>query len=611
MSNTESSNRLDRPVDRKNDHCLGSERAEIMLVEYGSYACPHCRVANERIAEVRTRLGARLGYAFRQRPIPGDDLARRAAELAESAPDEASFWAAHVELMTRSEALTEDDLLAVGEQLRSARRNADEPAEIARRARMRVDADVASAQASGVRFTPTFFANGLRYDGPWDENSFADALLGTLGHRVRSAALNFASWAPSTGVLLLLATLAAIVLANLPVADSFEAIWKMPVGLSAAGAVFEMPLRAWINDALLTVFFLVVGLEIKREFTVGSLAGLRAASLPIAAAIGGMVVPAVLYILLVPAGPWSAGWGVPMATDTAFAIALIAMLGRRVPVELRVFLTAAAIVDDIGAITVVALFYTTELNAVYFGAVALIVAVLVLLNRSGVYQLTPYLLLGVVLWACVHASGLHATLAGVALAFLIPTRPPPNLRALMAQADAILTTEARHQGEVLRNGPSSMALHALDSIHDRLESPADRLLRRVAPRSSFVVLPLFALANAGVYMSGDIFGTHQSLTLAIVVGLVVGKPIGFVLASALAVWLGFAVKPAAYTWLQLAGAGALAGIGFTMSLFIAGQAFTVEADFAAAKIAVFAASILASIIGVAILWRAAAPVATK
>jgi len=611
MSNTESSNRLDRPVDRKKDHCLGSERAEIMLVEYGSYACPHCRVANERIAEVRTRLGDRLGYAFRQRPIPGDDLARRAAELAESAPDEASFWAAHIELMTRSEALTEDDLLAVGERLGSARRNADEPAEIARRARMRVDADVASAQASGVRFTPTFFANGLRYDGPWDENSFADALLGTLGHRVRSAALNFASWAPSTGVLLLLATLAAIVLANLPVADSFEAMWKMPVGLSAAGAVFEMPLRAWINDALLTVFFLVVGLEIKREFTVGSLAGLRAASLPIAAAIGGMVVPAVLYILLVPAGPWSAGWGVPMATDTAFAIALIAMLGRRVPVELRVFLTAAAIVDDIGAITVVALFYTAELNAVYFGAVALIVALLVLLNRSGVYQLTPYLLLGVVLWACVHASGLHATLAGVALAFLIPTRPPPNLRALMAQADAILTTEARHQGEVLRNGPSSMALDALDSIHDRLESPADRLLRRVAPRSSFVVLPLFALANAGVYMSGDIFGTHQSLTMAIVVGLVVGKPIGFVLASALAVWLGFAVKPAAYTWLQLAGAGALAGIGFTMSLFIAGQAFTAEADFAAAKIAVFAASIMASIIGVAILWRAAAPVATK
>jgi len=606
MSNVEASNRLDRPVDSTYDHRLGRERAEIMLVEYGSYACPHCRAANERIAEVRTQLGDRLGYVFRQRPIPGNDLARRAAELAESAPDEASFWAAHIELMTRSETLTEDDLRAVGERLQSARRSADELDEIARRAQMRVDADVASAQASGVRFTPTFFANGRRYDGPWDENSFADALLGTLGHRVRSAALDFASWAPSTGVLLLLSTLAAIVLANLPVADTFEALWQVPFALSAGGVVFQMPLRGWINEALLTVFFLVVGLEIKREFTVGSLAGLRSASLPIAAAIGGMVVPAALYSLLVPAGPWSAGWGVPMATDTAFAIALIAMLGRRVPVELRVFLTAAAIVDDIGAIVVVALFYTTELNVVYFGAVALAVVLLVLLNRSGVYRLTPYLLLGVALWTCVHASGLHATLAGVALAFLIPTRPPPNLRGLMAQADAILSTEARHGGEVLRKGPSPMALRALDNIHDRLESPADRLLRRVAPRSSYVVLPLFALANAGVNMAGDILGAHQSLAMAIVVGLVLGKPLGFVLASALAVGLGFAVKPPAYTWLQLVGAGALAGIGFTMSLFIAGQALAAEADFAAAKIAVFAASILSSIIGVAILWRAAA-----
>jgi NhaA family Na+:H+ antiporter len=606
MSIDEASNRLDRPVDSTYDHLLGRERAEIMLVEYGSYACPYCRAANERVAEVRTRLGDRLGYVFRQRPIPGNDLARRAAELAESAPDEVSFWAAHIELMTRSETLTEDDLRAVGERLQPAFGNTDELGEITRRARARVDADVASAQASGVRFTPTFFANGRRYDGPWDENSFADALLGTLGHRVRSAALDFASWAPSTGVLLLLSTLAAIVLANLPVADAFEAFWQVPFALSAGGAVFQMPLRGWINDALLTVFFLVVGLEIKREFTVGSLAGRRSASLPIAAAIGGMAVPAALYSLLVPAGPWSAGWGVPMATDTAFAIALIAMLGRRVPIELRVFLTAAAIVDDIGAIVVVALFYTAELHVVYFGAALLAVALLVLLNRSGVYRLAPYLLLGVALWTCVHASGLHATLAGVALAFLIPTRPPANLRGLMAQADAILTTEARHGGEVLRNGPSPIALRALDNIHDRLESPADRLLRRVAPRSSYVVLPLFALANAGVSVAGDLLGAHQSLATAIVAGLVLGKPLGFVLASALAVGLGFAVKPPAYTWLQLAGAGALAGIGFTMSLFIAGQAFPAEADFAAAKIAVFVASILSSIIGVAILWRAAA-----
>jgi Na+:H+ antiporter, NhaA family len=606
MSNDEASNRLDRPVNRADEHYLGSVGAEIVLVEYGSYACPHCRAANERIAEVRTQLGDRLAYVFRHRPVTGSDLARRAAELLELAPDEASFWAAHVELMTRSETLTEDDLRVVGERLRAAQQNADDMAERRRRAQERVDADVASARASGVMFTPTFFINGRRYDGPWDESSFADAMLGSLGHRVRAAALDFARWAPSTGVLLLLSTLAAVVLSNLRFADAFESFWRLPIALSAGNMAFELSLRDWINDALLTVFFLVVGLEIKREFTVGSLAGRRSAALPIAAAIGGMAVPAMLYGLLIPAGPWAAGWGVPMATDTAFAVALIAMLGRRVPVELRVFLTAAAIVDDIGAIVVVAVFYTSQMHAGYFGAIALVLALLAALNRSGVYRLAPYLILGVVLWACVHASGLHATLAGVALAFLIPTRPPPNLRALRVQADAILAAEARHGGEVLRDGPSPTAMRALDAIHDRIESPADRLLRRVAPRSSYVVLPLFALANAGVEMTGDVLGAHQPLTLAIVAGLVLGKPIGFVLAAALAVGLGIAAKPVAYSWPQLAGAGALAGIGFTMSLFIASQAFPAEADFAAAKVAVFGASLLSSIIGVLILWRAAA-----
>lgn len=606
MSQDEASNRLDRPVDRAVDHCLGPAGAEIVLVEYGSYACPHCRAANERVAEVRTQLGDRLAYVFRHRPVTGSDLARRAAELAESAPDEASFWAAHVELMTRSETLTEDDLRAVGERLAVARETAEALAEPRRRARARVEADIASAQASGVAFTPTFFINGRRYDGPWDESSFADALLGSLGHRVRAAALDFARWAPSTGVLLLLSTVVAVIASNLRFADAFEAFWRLPLALSAGDAVFRLSLRDWINDALLTVFFLVVGLEIKREFTVGSLASRRAAALPIAAAIGGMAVPALLYGLLIPAGPWAAGWGVPMATDTAFAIALIAMLGRRVPVELRVFLTAAAIVDDIGAIVVVALFYTSALHAAYFGAIAVVLALLLALNRSGVYRLAPYLLLGVVLWACVHASGLHATLAGVALAFLIPTRPPPNLRALTVQADAILAAEAQHGGEVLRHGPSPTAMRAIDAIHDRIESPADRLLRRVAPRSSYVVLPLFALANAGVAMTGDILGAHQPLTLAIVAGLVLGKPAGFVLASALAVGFGVAAKPPAYSWAQLAGAGALAGIGFTMSLFIASQAFPAEADFAAAKVAVFGASLLSSIVGVIVLWRAAA-----
>jgi NhaA family Na+:H+ antiporter len=603
--------RLDRPVDSSRDHVVGAERAPITLVEYGSYDCPHCRAANDRISEVRNQLGERVRYVFRHRPISNSEIARRAADLVEQARTSDEFWSAHVTLMTRSRTLTEDDLRAVAEDLRLADREPEDAAAAAHDAARRVDADVASAHASGVRFTPTFFINGLRYDGPWDEASFTDAMLGSLGHRVRTAALGFASWAPSTGVMLLLATLLAIVVTNSPAGAAFDGFWHTPVGLSFGDAAFRMSLLHWVNDALLTVFFLVVGLEIKREFTVGHLATRRSAALPIAAAIGGMAVPALLYALLVRDGPWAMGWGVPMATDTAFAVALIAIMGARVPVELRIFLTAAAIVDDIGAIVVVAIFYSDSFAVAPLLGAVVATGALALLNRSGVYRVTPYVLVGVALWACVHAGGLHATLAGVLLAAFIPTRPPPDFRALVAQADAILSAEASHGGEQFRHGPSAPALRELDAIHDRLESPADRLLRNVAPRSSYLVLPVFALANAGVVIAAQVLGGHGMLMAAIVMGLTVGKPLGFVAASWLAVKLRVAEKPAAYSWRQLAGAGALAGIGFTMSLFIAGQAFAIPEDFAAAKIAVFAASVLSAIIGVAVLWGAPAPGAGK
>jgi len=594
---------LDRPVDDTSDHILGPPNAPITLVEYGSYACPHCRAANERIAQVRDELGDRLRYVFRHRPLTGSDIARRAAELVEHADNPDQFWDAHVKLMTRSAELTEDDLVAVAQDLKLADEDAEEAEAMSRRARERVEADEASARASGVMFTPTFFINGRRYDGPWDESSFTDAMLGRLGHRMRTAALDFASWGPSAGVLLLMATLLALVATNSPMGPAVEAFWESELGLAYGGVAFTMSLRHWINDALLTIFFLVVGLEIKREFTVGRLAGRRTAALPAAAAVGGMVVPALIYLAFIPTGPWSHGWGVPMATDTAFAVALIAMMGRRVPVELRIFLTAAAIVDDIGAIIVVAFFYSGELHPAYLAAGLLAVAGLALLNRAHVYRVSPYVLLGIVLWYCAHVGGLHATLAGVVLALFIPTRPPANLRALTIQAEAIIAAEAQ-QRDVLRHGPSLPALRALDAIHDRIESPAGRLLRHAGARSSYLVLPLFALANAGVAVSTDVWSGHQTLMLAIASGLIVGKPLGLIGACVLAVRLGVAIKPDEYSWRQLAGAGALAGIGFTMSLFIAGQAFPAPTDFAAAKIAVFAASIVSAIVGVAVLWNA-------
>jgi Na+:H+ antiporter, NhaA family len=340
---------------------------------------------------------------------------------------------------------------------------------------------------------------------------------------------------------------------------------------------------------------------------VGRLSTARVAALPLAAAAGGMLLPASLYLLVVPPGPFAAGWAIPTTTDTAFAIALIALLGPRVPVELRIFLTAAVVVDDLVATAILALFYSAGINLQYTAASIGTTAVMVMFNRGGIYAPLPYALLGIVLWGCLHGAGLHPTLAGVIVASMTPTRPPGNLRALIAQAETVIGHELRRAEEgVLRHGPSEPTLRALDAIHDRIESPASKLLRSVEPWSSYFVLPLFALANSGLAWSAVVLQGHERLVSAIVLGLVLGKPIGMALGAALAVRLGIAVKPEEYSWVQMIGAGALAGIGFTMSLYIAHKAFPDESDFAAAKVGIFLASVIAGGLGTALLWRAAA-----
>ena len=252
--------------------------------------------------------------------------------------------------------------------------------------------------------------------------------------------------------------------------------WDTTLGFQWGASTFALSLLDWVNHGLLTIFFLVVGLEIKREFTVGHLASFRSGALPVIAALGGIVLPAVIYASIAPP-ELRHGWGIPIGTDTAFAVALIVLLGDRVPVELRVFLTAAVIIDDIVAIAVIALFYTGEIDTAYLIAGGAVTALLVVLNRVGVYGALPYAVCGIVLWFFLHEAGLHATLAGVILAVLIPTRPPANLNALLAQAATVIHLEDRHTGEAMRPGPSEPALRALDAIHARIESPADKLLR--------------------------------------------------------------------------------------------------------------------------------------
>jgi NhaA family Na+:H+ antiporter len=548
-----------------------------------------------------------MRYVFRHLPVRGE-RGVEAAVLAEYAAATGRFWEAHDLLMRRGPELAPADLDRIAVELGLPPRDAHEGEWSA--AVDRVQDDVQSARRSGAIVTPTFFIDGRRYEGAWDESALAEAMVGSLGHRLHTATLDFARWAPSTGLLLLAMSAIAVLLTNSPLGPAFESLWRAPLALRIGAGEFGLPLVDWVNHGLLTIFFLVVGLEIKRELTIGRLATRRAAALPVAASLGGMLAPALLYLLAVPSGPLAAGWGTTIATDTAFAVALAVLLGERVPVDLRVFLTAAVIVDDLVAIAVVALFYSGAIHAEFLVAAAAVTGMLAALNRWGVYRAAPYALLGILLWACLHEAGLHATLAGVILAVVIPTRPPANLHALMAQAQTVIDAETRLAGDVvMRHGPSEPALRALDAIHDRVESPASKVLRAVEPWSSYAVLPIFALANAGVAWSPGLLDGHARLILAIALGLVVGKPLGIVAAAWLVVRLGLAEKPASYTWRQLAGAGTLAGIGFTMSLFIAGRSFPTADTFAAAKVAIFAASLVAGAAGAAILWprRAAAP----
>ncbi len=597
--------RLDRPAEPDRDHILGSADADMTLVEYGSYVCSYCHAAHEVIGHLRDRFGGRMRYVYRHLPLADRDEAKRAAELAEYvSATSGDFWTVHDELMERGPVFLEGELDRIAAERGVAPDAERWDAEAARRAADRVRDDALSGLKSGARVTPTFFINGRRYEGAWDETALGEAMLRSLGHRLHAASLDFARWAPSTGVLLLLMTVLAVVMSNTAMGPRFLSFWRTPLGVAFDGHRFAMPLLEWVNQGLLTIFFLVVGLEIKREVTVGRLAAARAAALPIAAALGGMIAPAVIYLLIAPA-PFRHGWGATITTDTAFAVALIVMLGDRVPVALRVFLTAAVIVDDLVAIAVVALFYAGAMHIEWLVGAAVVTAAMVMLNRAHIYRALPYGVLGVVLWFALLQGGVHATLAGVILAMVTPTLPPPNLSALMAQAQTVIDAETRYRGEaVMRTGPSEPALRALDAVHDRIESPASKLLRAAEPWSSYAVLPVFALANAGVVWSADLLGGHGRLIVAIAAALVVGKLVGITSGAWLAVRLGIADKPAGYTWGQVAGAGAMAGIGFTMSLFIAGQSFA-GADFAAAKIAIFLASTVAGTLGTVMLWRRA------
>jgi NhaA family Na+:H+ antiporter len=412
------------------------------------------------------------------------------------------------------------------------------------------------------------------------------------------------------GSLLLLAcTVVALVLANSPLAGVYDQILHTKAGVSLGDASLKLTLHHWVNDGLMVIFFFVVGLEIKRELVVGQLSSLQSAALPVAAAAGGMLAPAVLYSALNAGGEGAAGWGIPMATDIAFALGVLAIFGSRVPIALKVFLTALAIADDLGAVLVIALFYTSSIRIWGLAVAAVFVVLLMGALRARIRRLDVLLPLAVGAWFGIFASGVHATVAGILLAMVVPVRAQVEPARFLKAA-----RERLHKLESVPLTKHSMIdderqFDAIESLHECTGDmlPAGlRLEHALHPVQVWFILPVFALANAGVRIDSHILEALASpISLGIIVGLVIGKPLGIYGLSRLATRWTRGSLPAGVTWAQIFGASCLAGIGFTMSLFITGLAFTDnEALIANAKVGILAASLLSGVIGSAILSQA-------
>jgi len=424
-----------------------------------------------------------------------------------------------------------------------------------------------------------------------------------LARRVARPVRNFMAIEAASGLVLVVATIVALVWANSPWSDTYHEILDFHLLIEFGGKhVLDESVEHLINDGLMAIFFFVVGMEIKRELVAGELRDPRAAALPTIAAVGGMVVPALLYFVFNSSSPESSGWGIPMATDIAFALGVMSLLGNRVPTQLKLFLLALAIVDDVGAIAVIAIFYTAEINVPWLTTAALLLLAVYIMQRVEIWYVPIYTAVGIVIWYATLESGIHATIAGVALGLLTPATPLQR----EVKPDEIVGTVV-DPVDLDAAGVRRASLFVRESV-----SVAERLETLIHPFSSFIILPLFALANAGIELSSEGIGdaSTSSVTLGIVIGLVVGKTVGVSLFSWLAVRFGVSPLPRGVTWPQLVAVSMLAGIGFTVALFITGLAFEGE-EFEVldtqARMGILLASLIASILGVILLARATRP----
>ena len=622
MAGTGAQLALQRPVDAGRDHIRGvMSRETATLLIWGDYLCPYCRRLRHVIERLRHAMGDRLAYVFRhfpnERAHPGAEFASRAAE---AAARQGRFWEMHDELYERPPPLTEAHVLEAARHVgldmdRFARDVADDGV------RARVGEDMADGRRNGVSGTPTIFIDGQRYDGAWDFYSMLEALERPVGARVERTARAFASLPASAALVLIAGVGAALVVANTALAPVYRQIVDLPVGIGANGGRLSLTVAQWCSEGLLTVFFLLVGLEIRRDMTAGALTDRRAALLPVVCAIGGTLAPAAIY-LAVNHGPTAAGWSASTSTGIAFALGLLALLGTRAPTGLKVFVAALAVVDDIVSMLILAVFYPQDFHVLWLAPGAAALLLMAALNGSRIYAGWPYMVATVALWLSLHAAGVNAALAGVVLAIFLPTRPAPAAGPLLAQAATALAALEHAQNEAKAgetrpagDGPPveleaiwDWASRNLSAASARLLSPADRVERAVAPWAAYVILPLFAFSATGVALTLDPRTPGAArVVLGVVLGLVVGKPLGVCLTAWAAVKARIAVMPEDTTSRAFLGAAVLCGVSDPVGLLMADSAFPHGGFAAAAKIGVLAGSVIAAALGVLMLATSPPP----
>jgi NhaA family Na+:H+ antiporter len=601
-----------RPAEATRDHIRGGPPGAgvIVLVLYGDYLCPYCRRLRHVLRALREKLGARMAYVFRHFPKeqahPGATFASRAAEAAGL---QGRFWEMHDALYAREPPLGRDEVLAIMRTL-----DLDEQRFAADLERddigVHIEEDLADGQRAGVVGTPTVFIDGVRYDGAWDYFSMLEALERPLGARVERAAQAFANLPASAALILLLGAAMGLICVNTPLAPVYHALIDARIGLTTPSGAFVLTVGAWASEGLLTFFFLVVGLEIRREMTTGALTDRRAAWLPALAACGGVIAPALLYLMVNPSAPASSGWSVPTATDVAFALGILALFGARIPTGLTVFVAALAVVDDVLSVLTLAIFYPHAFQASWLLTSTAAIGAMFALNRWRVYAGWPYVILSLALWSSLHSAGVHAALAGIVLAAFIPTRPAPNAGALLAQAatalDALEDVDDGSEADSARwrEGILNWARINLAAASERLLSPAERAEQSIAPWAAFVALPLFAFSASGVSLGVDLSDPMTGrILVGVVLGLVVGKPAGILLVSLVAIKTRIGQAPADVPLRLFIGAAWLCGVGDTVALLLADQAFA-GAGAQAAKLGVLAGSLVAACIGALVIVTA-------